>query len=244
MENWDKEKLRLKLGLVFGVGILSLTYLLKQYSERRQLLALKKVDAAEERAIKRDQAQARRERDERRRQAHPVLNLLEDRTAEGRSPFSWGTREEAAFREIAQAPEAAQEGASEALGKALADGRISAAGPLWFMNRDPKTVETLAAVFADSHRDNADRAAAAFVLSLTAEPSAFVELRAQYRQAFKFQEEDYQVVLARALYRERQDLEYQRFLQTVAARQEPPDPGDPPPSQLARQALKELGLNP
>ncbi len=43
------------------------------------------------------------------------------RAADARADFQ---REEAAFREIAQAPEAAQEGASEALGKALADGRI------------------------------------------------------------------------------------------------------------------------
>lgn len=244
MENWDKERLRLKLGLVVAAGMLSLTYLIKHYSERRQQLALKKVEAAEDRAVKRDQAQARRERDERRRRNHPVLNLLEDRTAQGRSPFSWGAQEEAVFREIAQAPEASREGAAEALWGALSDGRVAAGGPLWFMGRDPKIVESLAAVFADPKRDNIDRASAAFVLSLTAEAAAFGELRKQYREAFKFQEEEYQVVLARALYRERQDLEYQRFLQTVAARDEPPDAADPPPSQLARQALKEMGVSP
>ncbi len=244
MENWDKERLKLKLGLVIAAGLLALTYLLKNYAQRRQLLALKKVEASEERAIKRDQAQSRRERDERRRRTHPVLNLLEDRTAGGRSPFSWGNTEEAVFREIAQAPEASQEGAPEALRQALAEGQIPAAGPLWFMGRDPGIVDSLSTVLADPRRDNADRAKAAFVLSLTAEPAAFAQLREEYRKALKFQEEDYQVVLARSLFRERQDLAYQRFLESVAAREQTPDADDPPPSQLARQALKELGLAP
>lgn len=233
---------RVKLGLLVGTGLICMTYLLQHYAERRQRLAVLKVAAAEERAVKRDRAQSRRDKDELRRLNHPVVNLLEDRFQASPFRFRWGAAEEAALREIAQSPEAAREGASEALWKAVGDGKTEAAGALWFLERDPKVVEALGAVFSDERRLAEDRAAAAFVLSLTLEPGAFRVLRREYRDAHRYGDEPYQVVLAKALYRERRELEFQKFLETVAAREEPPDADDPPPSQLARQALKELYL--